>query len=345
MALLNPQGRDASSLSTGRRRAAAVLLGTFVASCMLIEATGGKPPLRFSHRVHVVKEGLDCTDCHRTAATQDDPGMPALRQCLLCHEELDAKKPPERGVGTLFDGKDYRAAHASRLESEILFSHRQHAAGDTKCAECHAGIEENDSIDESIAVRMDSCTACHAGKAVADECSSCHREIRADVAPDTHQHHWLRQHGKVVRAHGAATADRCSLCHDESTCADCHLNVRPESHNLYFLRRGHGLIARMDRETCAACHRSDSCDRCHSETRPMSHTGAWGSTLNRHCLTCHFPLASSGCQVCHQGTPSHALAAPLPPGHNPGMNCRQCHGQTAPLPHVDKGDQCIACHR
>jgi hypothetical protein len=27
------------------------------------------------------------------------------------------------------------------------------------------------------------------------------------------------------------------------------------------------------------------------------------------------------------------------------MNCRQCHGMTAPLPHVDKGDDCNACHR
>jgi hypothetical protein len=27
------------------------------------------------------------------------------------------------------------------------------------------------------------------------------------------------------------------------------------------------------------------------------------------------------------------------------MNCRQCHGHGAPLPHPDKGDSCTACHK
>jgi hypothetical protein len=329
----------------GRRRAAAILLSCGVAGCMLLDAFGPPPPLGFSHQVHVSKEGLDCADCHRTWEAADDPGMPALAQCQLCHQEIDAKKPPERQVATLFDGKNYKARRASRLDAEIVFSHRQHATGGLACAECHAGIETNEVIDASVAVRMAECSSCHAAKARPNECSTCHKEIRADLAPKSHAHVWLRQHGRVVRAQGEATADQCSLCHEESTCKDCHNNVRPENHNQYFIRRGHGLIARMDRETCAVCHRSDSCDRCHREVKPMNHAGLWGSTQNTHCLTCHFPLQASGCQVCHKGTPSHALAAPLPPGHDPGMNCRQCHGLTAPMPHVDKGDQCIACHR
>jgi hypothetical protein len=35
----------------------------------------------------------------------------------------------------------------------------------------------------------------------------------------------------------------------------------------------------------------------------------------------------------------------MPPGHTPGMNCRQCHGLTAPLPHADNGSECARCHR
>ena len=105
-----------------------------------------------------------------------------------------------------------------------------------------------------------------------------------------------------------------------------------------------GLTARMDRETCSVCHRTDSCNECHRETRPQNHTAAWGSTQNRHCLSCHVSSPDNGCFVCHQGAPSHALAAPQPADHAPGMNCRQCHGISAPLPHVVGTQDCATCH-
>ena len=78
--------------------------------------------------------------------------------------------------------------------------------------------------------------------------------------------------------------------------------------------------------------------------RPDSHGGNWGGTQSVHCLTCHFPLSGESCAVCHKGTPSHLEAAPKPDWHTPAMNCRQCHGVGQPLPHVDKGDDCNACH-
>jgi hypothetical protein len=101
----------------------------------------------------------------------------------------------------------------------------------------------------------------------------------------------------------------------------------------------------IDRDNCAACHRSDSCDRCHQETLPRNHTGMWGGTVSNHCLTCHFPLQAEACSTCHKATPSH-LATPKPsvPPHHPAMNCRQCHGVTASLPHAEKGDNCNLCH-
>jgi hypothetical protein len=139
-------------------------------------------------------------------------------------------------------------------------------------------------------------------------------------------------HGQAVRAASQALADRCSLCHTESTCTTCHQESPPENHNNFWRIRGHGIAAQMDRGNCATCHRADSCDRCHAEVLPQNHGG-------------RFPLQSNGCIVCHKGTPSHALATPLPPSHNPGMNCRQCHGVDQPLPHVDNGANCTMCHQ
>ena len=337
---------SSSQVGTCRVRTLAVLLLITVAGCALVSAlVSTSQPFVFSHLVHVTNEGLDCADCHRGAKDSDTPGMPVLTQCMLCHEAIDAKKPPERKVTTMFEGKDWRAPAGNQLSGEIVFSHLRHAAGGRECNSCHQHIENDDGDAASAAMTMNACVACHTQQNAANECATCHRDIRVDREPPTHAFAWQRLHGQAVRAHGTATADRCSLCHQESSCAACHMEVPPESHNNYFRLRGHGLFARMDRENCSACHRADSCDSCHRDARPINHLGAWGGVRNNHCISCHFPLGSDECSVCHRDAPSHVMATTLPVGHSPAMNCRQCHGLSAPLPHVDNGSECIRCHR
>jgi hypothetical protein len=194
---------------------------------------------------------------------------------------------------------------------------------------------------------MEKCIACHEQRAhKQDDCAVCHQEIRAGKAPADHLQNWKRFHGQTVQAAGGAKAARCTLCHEqERDCIRCHQDEAPANHTNYWRDRGHGIDVGIARDRCSTCHQSDSCVRCHQDTSPRSHTASWGSPMDRHCVTCHAPLGSQGCVVCHKSTPSHALAAPMPANHAPGMNCRQCHGLTAPLPHPDKGDSCEACHR
>ena len=307
--------------------------------------TGEDQGLAFSHRVHYEEEGLDCIECHTTYDSEDDPGMPSLAQCMLCHQDMDEEKPPEMRVASLFDGKVYRRQSISALSDEIVFSHPDHALDEELCGSCHEGIYENDRLDERMAVSMDDCSRCHASLGVPNECSTCHSEIGLDSAPSTHGQFWDRAHGQVFRAGSTLTANRCDLCHTEQDCNDCHFNVLPDNHDNYWRLRGHGLTARMNRSSCATCHREDSCQACHAESRPQNHMGMWGSTRNTHCMSCHISTTDGGCFVCHQGTPSHSLAAPQPPDHTPGMNCLQCHGISAPLPHVHQGQDCTICHQ
>jgi hypothetical protein len=162
--------------------------------------------------------------------------------------------------------------------------------------------------------------------------------------PQSHNHNWKKLHGQVVRADTGALADRCSLCHTESRCVQCHLDEPPASHNNFWRLHGHAVAATLDRQNCAACHRPDSCERCHQQVLPQNHVGLWGPPKDTHCLTCHLPLSSNSCVVCHKGTPSHDTAPPMPSWHNAGMNCRQCHGVSVPLLHVDNGSVCTMCH-
>ncbi len=315
------------------------------AGCVLLSKfTPGEKRLAFSHAIHI-KEELECADCHAGAANTDNPGMPVLAQCMLCHQAIDAPKPAEKKIANLFvDGK-LVAAHVSKLADEVKFSHARHVASGEKCDSCHSGIASNERIETDMRVSMDKCTQCHASKGTANECASCHKEISKDTPPASHAHTWTKLHGASVRWPTGDLQERCSLCHTESSCTTCHKDTPPQNHNNFWRIKGHGTAAQMDRQGCAVCHSPDSCETCHAETLPANHSGLWGGPKDTHCASCHFPLSDNGCSVCHKATPSHALATPMPPGHTPGMNCRQCHGVTQPLPHVDDGTSCSMCHR
>jgi hypothetical protein len=362
MALLTALSNGARVLTPTRAVGLIALLAFLAAAgCMLAGRGDARAKFAFSHEKHVVEQHLECINCHADAGRLDKPGLPSPDACSVCHDEVDAQKPPEKSIATLFDGETYRASHAASLAGEIVFSHKRHAAA-IQCSACHRGIESNERIVPSMHLAMSDCTSCHAERHVAQpavsagaaaggassQCAVCHREVRADVAPPTHEHNWKRMHGQCVRSRSDATVDRCSLCHSDSTCVQCHREEAPENHNAFWHLRGHGLAAMADRQNCAACHEADSCARCHAESPPRNHVGMWGAPHDTHCLSCHFPLRQQGCVACHAGTPSHLSAAPKPndPVHVRGLNCRQCHapGLTAPLPHVDNGDDCNACH-
>jgi hypothetical protein len=342
MALL----RRISAAMRAKPIAVLTLFGLSVTSCVLVDSfSKQEKKFAFSHRIHIVDQGLGCADCHRNWEKNDDPGMPSAKQCALCHEELDAEKPDDHKVASLFVEKKFKTTHAIALGGEIKFSHQQHAMRDNECGVCHSNIEKNEVVGDELAFGMDTCSKCHEQRQVKNDCAQCHSQIRDDAKPPSHTSNWKRLHGRAVRADTGATAQRCELCHKESSCETCHMAETPENHTNYFRRRGHGIVASMDRQTCAACHTPDSCDRCHRETQPQNHGGGWGAPKDRHCITCHEPLRNETCFVCHKDTASHSQATPLPPDHNAGMNCRMCHGNGQPLPHFDNGEQCTICHQ
>jgi hypothetical protein len=335
-----------TSLGVRARRAALAGLLCLAGCAIFGSMQAGEKPFAFSHRLHTEDQGLGCTDCHTKWDRADEPGMPTANQCALCHAEVDAPKPPEKRIDQLFDGTTFKASHFSAQSDEIVFSHQKHAARDSDCTACHAALATNDAVEAGLKLGMESCQKCHAERKAPSDCSTCHQLYRQDVPPPNHTAQWEREHGRVMRAHNEGVrVERCDTCHSEASCIACHKSQAPDNHTNYWRRRGHGLAASMDRRNCAACHEPESCDACHSQTKPINHNGTWGNPQDRHCLSCHEPLSlEANCQVCHKSTPSHALATPMPPWHLPAMDCRQCHGNGQPLPHVDNGTSCIQCH-
>lgn len=326
-------------------------LGFLLAACAGVAAClvpGGRPEPSFPHRVHVVDNGLACALCHLGVRTSDDAALPPPEMCAQCHDRFDATKAAERRLAAFFDPAGrYRRVAVSARAPDVVFSHRAHAAAPgLECTACHADVAEQAEVPLQPLATKTQCMECHAQHGRGNECRECHRAIDRSWAPPTHDPHWDRRHGERVRAGSQASMDRCSLCHVESTgCTACHQQQAPRDHDSTFRLRTHGHFAAVDRGRCAVCHTQDSCQQCHSVTRPQSHRGGFGLPAERHCTGCHFPLAETGCAVCHQAMPGHDDARPLPPDHVPSMNCRACHGNGVVLPHPDGGHVCTACHR
>jgi len=335
-----------------RARGLAIAIAALLLSaggCFVLQSLGLMDrPLEFSHSKHL-EQGLECSDCHAAYEDQDEARPLTAAQCALCHEEMDQGKPPGRTVASLFVDGRYAGTRTRPISDDVIFSHSTHVSSGLACSVCHQGIERSEQVDDSLSVGMDTCVSCHerAGMPPKEQCSVCHKSLSPEHAPPNHEQAWKRRHGQVVRSGLDGAQNECSLCHTDQTCVACHQDEKPASHNVFWHNQGHGIEAAMDRESCAVCHQADSCERCHEEAQPRSHTGSWGGTLDTHCLSCHIPVQEESCFVCHKGTPSHTEAAPLPsvPPHNPAMNCRACHGVSAPLPHVDNGDNCTYCHQ
>lgn len=328
-------------------------------------------PLAFNHEVHT-SVGLECSECHAGAQDGQAPvttsiSLPTLETCAQCHDESE----PEPEVQAYLAGIRARPEGARWVtysrSSDVIFSHDEHAR--VACARCHGDVAEAEATGPWVAPSMATCLSCHDGSSSSSStssttygpgeahggglsCAGCHRELRRERPPASHAGDWEWTHGELARQDvllpGDVMGGTCAYCHVEDTCVQCHLRVEPRGHTNFFRIRGHGLLAANDRNACATCHTQDMCIRCHQQTEPPSHRGGWGSPTNAHCTNCHLPVEATigSCAVCHEGTPSHfTLAPPATPQHTMGLDCRQCHGRTARLPHPDPGADCTACHR
>jgi Cytochrome c7 and related cytochrome c/Cytochrome c3 len=306
----------------------------------------------FDHASHL-KRGVDCADCHG-GEKEEWRAVPKLEACTECHKDLDAELPPEKRAAVFYDASGGALWKPSRrLDPEIIFPHGVHVnAFGKKCTDCHADVEKSTGQATSTYMNMDTCIACHQRSAPSkNDCATCHRELRTDRAPKSHDLGWKREHGRMARDGDLDPLPKdCSICHKKSDCDTCHRAEMPANHTNFWRLRGHATLASIDRDKCRVCHTTDSCFVCHQHTKPRNHTATFGAPFNRHCHTCHLPVESfedQGCFVCHKSSPGHASAPPRP-GNAPHMTnnpaqCRICH-TPATLGHPDNGQSCLFCH-
>ncbi|MDZ7292128.1 MAG: cytochrome c3 family protein [candidate division KSB1 bacterium] len=240
-----------------------------------------KRDLRFSHKLHVDTNKMECATCHAGIAQSEKPSLanlPVMATCTTCHNNVQAKGACE-------------SCHF-HPETLVPLSHQQ-----------VAWAKEHKRLIRVEGTSND-CAVCHTD----NFCQSCHAEATTQItrgaptrgvpenrpAPDgrqplvkqrVHNLNYVFTHALDFRSKQAD----CYSCHNQQTfCSDCHARNQdagfaapmPLSHRAPdFVRLGKGLgggqhavLARRDMESCASCHdvegRDPKCVLCHSDLAP-----------------------------------------------------------------------------
>jgi hypothetical protein len=298
----------------------------------------------FNHRMHLDADKMEqrlgfhagCRDCHIRQEGEERANVAGHAACAPCHGGAAIREGAARPSLTM---SECRRCHVSEavavpqgrrfITGDLTFSHAKHEKDKSgkpiSCASCHAAVADANDVEHIMLPVMVDCAKCHedpartgADKRIAN-CSLCHKQITAGVAPrnhlgtaapDTHTIAFRSDHGAAARDSQA----RCRFCHGglssttKDNCHECHTVMKPRDHTLRWSTTDHGPEAAINRERCATCHEADYCSRCHSQ-RPRSHVpfdtfvnGGHGveARLNlRTCFACH--TFETNCVRCHNG--------------------------------------------
>ncbi len=152
-------------------------------------AEGPKQPIAFPHTVHVQQAGLDCQFCHRTVSTDEAAGIPAVAQCMFCHdflridgsqsgsptaeEEISKLHAAFRGVdGTAPQPIDWVRVH--RLPDHVQFLHQPHIQAGFSCSTCHGDVGAMEQVKQVRNLKMRDCVDCHRQNNAPTDCATCH---------------------------------------------------------------------------------------------------------------------------------------------------------------------------
>ncbi len=165
----------------------------------------GRQPIAFNHKKHVQRH-VACAVCHPLYKTHTRAGIPGVKTCIRCHEEVIFRMPEKekiqayREAGTEIPWtRVYRAKpdtygldkyfagipgkildHIYGGKNPINFSHRRHTTlGKVDCSECHGDVAgmEIPLTKPLIPIEMPRCLACHEKQRekVSVDCADCHR--------------------------------------------------------------------------------------------------------------------------------------------------------------------------
>jgi hypothetical protein len=134
-----------------------------------------REPIAFPHNVHVQAVGLDCSFCHRTAASGAIAGYPDLEQCMFCHGVAGRGNPEADKVRASWLAQqpiNWERIH--RMPDHVHFVHSAHIQAGIQCSTCHGNVGAMTQVVQVRPLTMSDCITCHRQANAPTECATCH---------------------------------------------------------------------------------------------------------------------------------------------------------------------------
>ncbi len=135
-------------------------------------------PIPYSHKLHAGDLQIDCKFCHTYARRSRAAGIPALEQCMACHQLISTTKENIQKLTKAYERKDpIEWVKVHDLPDFVFFSHKRHVQH-FQCQECHGPVETMEVVYRQAPLTMGWCVNCHKenrDKGASLDCLTCHK--------------------------------------------------------------------------------------------------------------------------------------------------------------------------
>jgi len=169
-------------------------------------------PIKFSHKVHVDGNKIDCKYCHHTAEFSKSAGIPAVELCMNCHVLVreganSGKFEIAKVVDAYETKKPVEWVRLHNLPDHVFFSHAQHVGvAKVDCKKCHGQVQEMDIMKQTSDLSM-------------GWCINCHRDTKVNFKGNAYYDNYMKLHDQLkgggidtIRAVNIGAND-CMRCH------------------------------------------------------------------------------------------------------------------------------------
>src|SRR5579871_1277792 len=119
-------------------------------------------PVPFSHKHHVMDDGIDCRYCHTSVETSATASLPATEICMSCHSQIWTNAEMLEPVRASYrSGESIEWTRVHDLPDFVYFNHSIHVAKGVGCATCHGRVDRMPLTTQVASLHMEWCLECH----------------------------------------------------------------------------------------------------------------------------------------------------------------------------------------
>ncbi len=157
------------------RQAVIVVAFLSLAAAARIAAAPPPQPIKYSHRVHVTANKIDCRFCHSSATRSMSAGIPSVEKCMICHRAIAVDNPEVKKIAQYWkEKKPIPWNRVTELPDYTYFPHFRMVNAGVPCLTCHPGIDKADTAVQRREFTMGFCLKCHRDRGVSIDCWTCH---------------------------------------------------------------------------------------------------------------------------------------------------------------------------